>query len=160
VCSSDLCWGQSSDKPETPYTIEKMMCAMESDVFVSDDLHTGSMSISHTFTKSKGLNPFHFSKLVSKTFGKESLGGSKNRNLTGPLCTEKFITNGHLSMRAVICARAYRKFEGLYNFTVLAVSTDDPLMSLQSRLDIKGVSYENGLKLSRIFIESIGREKN
>jgi hypothetical protein len=31
-------------------------------------------------------------------------------------------------------------------------------MSLQSRVDINGVSYENGLRISRIFLEVASRE--
>ena len=42
------------------------------------------------------------------------------------------------------CVRAYRKFEGLYNFTLLTASTNAAESSLQSRLDVSGVSYENG----------------
>jgi len=62
-------------------------------------------------------------------------------------------------MRAVLCVRAYKKFSGLYDFSLLADTTDEPLMNLESRLDAHGVSYENGLRLSRIFLEGIGREK-
>ena len=53
--------------------------------------------------------------------------------------------------------RAYRKFEGLYNFTLLTASTDDPRASLQSRLDVTGVSYENGLRTTRAFLSALGR---
>jgi len=47
----------------------------------------------------------------------------------------------------------------LYDFAVLTSTTDERLMNLESRLDVIGVSYENGLGVSKIFLESIGREK-
>ena len=75
------------------------------------------------------------------------------------MCTEQFLDNKKLSMRAVICVRAYRNFEELYDFAVLTSTTDERLMNLESRLDVIGVSYENGLRVSKIFLESIGREK-
>jgi len=53
--------------------------------------------------------------------------------------------------------RAYRKFAGLYNFTLLTASTDDGQASLQSRLDLAGVSYENGMRATRAFLSSLGR---
>jgi hypothetical protein len=53
--------------------------------------------------------------------------------------------------------RAYRKFPGLYNFTVLTASTDDARASLQSRIDVAGVSFENGMRATRAFLESLGR---
>jgi hypothetical protein len=70
-----------------------------------------------------------------------------------------FVNNGRLSLRAVLSVRAYRKYAGLYDFALVTVTTGEKLTNLQSRLDIKGVSYENGLRISRAFLESIGREK-
>jgi hypothetical protein len=58
-------------------------------------------------------------------------------------------------MRAIMCVRAYRKFAGLYDFTLLTSSTDEALMRLQSRLNANGVSYENGLRASRLFLTSL-----
>jgi serine protease Do len=53
--------------------------------------------------------------------------------------------------------RAFRKFPGLYNFTLLTASTDDTNASLQSRVDVSGVSYDNGLRVTRAFLASLGR---
>jgi serine protease Do len=53
--------------------------------------------------------------------------------------------------------RAYRKFEGLYNFTLLTASTDASQASLQSRLDVSGVSYENGMRVTRAYLGAFGR---
>jgi len=153
------CWGQSSDKPDMPYTVEQIKCSMESSIFVSDEMQTGHMSISHEYTRSTKLGALRFSRLASKSVKNETFGSHKDRRLTSPSCTEQFVTNGKLPMRAVLCVRAYRKFAGLYDFAVLSDSADENLMNLESRLDIKGVSYENGLRISRIFLESIGREK-
>jgi serine protease Do len=153
------CWGQSTDKPENPYTVEQINCAMESSLFVSKELHTGQMSISHEFTKSTRLGALRFSELIAKSFKREKFGSHKDTRLTGPVCTELFINNGNLPMRAVLCVRAYRKYAGLFDFAVLTATTDESLVNLQSRLELWGVSYENGLRVSRLFLEAIGREK-
>lgn len=153
------CWGQSTDKPDKPYTVEQIKCSMESSLFVSGEMQTGHMSIRHEYTRGTKLDALRFSNLVAKSFKQEQFGSHKDRRLTGPVCTEQFVTNGRLPMRAVLCVRAYRKFAGLYDVAVVADSSDDNLVNLQSRLDIKGVSYENGLRVSRLFLESIGRGK-
>ena len=153
------CWGESSDKPDSPYTVEQIRCAMESSVFVSNELRTGRVSISHEFTKSDKLGAWRFSELAAKAFKREGFGGRKDPGLTGPECTEAFVANGSLPMRAVLCVRAYRKFAGLYDFAVLTAATDEKVMNLQSRLDISGVSYQNGLRVSRSFLEAIGQEQ-
>jgi hypothetical protein len=153
------CWGRSTDNPENPYTVEQIRCGMESAIFVSGELQTCQLSIRHVFTRSTKLGALRFSSLAAEAFKREDFGGHKDRRLTDPACTEEFLTNKSLPMRAVLCVRAYRKFAGLYDFSLLTATADENLMTLQSRLDIKGVSYENGLRVSRIFLESIGREK-
>jgi hypothetical protein len=117
------------------------------------------MAIRHVFTRSTKLGAVRFASLAAENFKREDFGGHKDRRLTAPACTEAFVSNKRLPMRAVLCTSAYRKFAGLYDFSLLTATTDESLMNLQSRLDIRGVSYENGLRVSRLFLESIGRVK-
>jgi hypothetical protein len=111
----------------------------------------------HQYIRSNSLGPIRFAALATSLFKTDKLGKEKDNRLTGPECTEKFVTTKTLPLRAVTCVRAYRKFEGLYNFTLLTASTDDPRASLQSRLDVTGVSYENGVRTTRAFLSSLGR---
>jgi hypothetical protein len=50
-----------------------------------------------------------------------------------PQLHRRFRQEQRLPLRAVLCVRAYRKFAGLYDFALLTASTDQGLMSLQSR---------------------------
>lgn len=150
------CWGRSNVKADKPFTVDDASCAMESAIFVSGSLQTGQLSIRHQYLRSTGLDKLRFAQLASASFKNENFGNHKDTRLTGPQCTEDFVKNKDLPLRAVLCVRAYRKFAGLYDFALLTASTDQGLMSLQSRLDARGVSYENGLRLSRVFIESLG----
>ncbi|NVD72748.1 trypsin-like peptidase domain-containing protein [Duganella sp. BJB1802] len=150
------CWGRSNVKADKPFTVDDASCAMESAIFVSGSLQTGQLSIRHQYLRSTGLGQLRFAQLASASFKNEHFGTNKDTRLTGPQCTEDFVKNKDVPLRAVLCVRAYRKFAGLYDFALLTASTDQGLMSLQSRLDARGVSYENGLRLSRVFIDSIG----
>ncbi len=149
------CWGRSNVKADKPFSVDDASCAMESAIFVSGSLQTGQIAIRHQFLRSTGLDQLRFAQLASASFKNEHFGSNKDSRLTGPNCTEDFIKNKDLPLRAVLCVRAYRKFAGLYDFAVLTASTDQGLMSLQSRLDARGVSYENGLRLSRVFLDSL-----
>lgn len=153
------CWGQSSEKTDKPYTIERVNCAMESELFVSGRMQTGSVSIKHSFLRSEELGALRFSTLVGKNFGNQLFGGNKDTRFTPTRCKESFVSNGRQPMRAVLCVRAYRKFPELYDFALLTATTDDSRMSLQSRIDADGVSYENGLRIARLFLEAAGREE-
>ncbi|CAN5907832.1 hypothetical protein BH11PSE12_BH11PSE12_26130 [soil metagenome] len=153
------CWGRSTAKPNARFSVNQMNCQMESAIYVSGQLQTGSMAIRHTFTRSQDLGPLRFSHLMSNTFKNQVAGGNKDPGLTKALCTEEFVKNQNLALRAVLCVRAYRKFTGLYDFTLLTASSDSATMSLQSRLDTKGVSYQNGMRLSRLFLSSVSKGK-
>lgn len=154
------CWGRSSVKAEAPFMVDNASCTMESAIYISGSLQTGQISIRHQFLSSTTLDPVRFAELAGTSFKNEVLGSDKDAHLTGPACTEEFIHNGALPLRAVLCVRAYRKFAGLYDFTLLSASTDDSLMSLQSRLDARGVSYENGLRSARSFLAALAKGKN
>lgn len=151
------CWGRSNVQAEASFNADTIACSMESAIFVSETQQTGHVSIVHQYLRSNTLDPVRFAVLASTLFKTDKLGSAKDARLTGPSCTEKFVTTRTLPLRAVTCVRAYRKFEGLYNFTLLTASTDDSSASLQSRLDVAGVSYENGLRTTRAFLSALGR---
>src|SRR5450830_1922453 len=154
------CWGRSNVKSDKPYMLDNTSCAMESAIFISGALQTGQVSMRHEFLRSSELGPLRFAELASASFKNESFGSYKSTNLTGPQCTEQFVKNATLPLRAVLCVRAYRKFTGLYDFALLAASADEPLMSLQSRIDARGVSYANGMRVTRTFLEALSRESS
>ncbi len=150
------CWGRSNVKAEATFTADTMACAMESAIFVSETQQTGHVSMTHQYVRSASLDPVRFAALASTLFKADNLGTNKDTRLSGPICTEKFVKTKTLPLRAVTCVRAYRKFAGLYNFTLLTASTDDAQASLQSRLDVSGVSFENGMRSTRAFLEALG----
>ncbi|MDQ1831127.1 S1 family peptidase [Massilia scottii] len=151
------CWGRSNVKAKATFNADTMACAMESAIFVSDSQQTGHVSMTHQYVRSAILDPARFAVLASTLFKTDNLGSTKDTRMTGPMCTEKFVKTKSLPLRAVTCVRAYRKFAGLYNFTLLTASTDDARATLQSRLDVSGVSYENGLRTTRAFLEALAR---
>ncbi|GAB3408876.1 trypsin-like peptidase domain-containing protein [Massilia agilis] len=153
------CWGRSNFKAEAPYTADAISCAMEAAIYVSDSQQTGYVSMTHQYLRSSSLNPLRFAFLATNQFRVDRIGSRKDTRLTGPSCTEQFVATQSLPLRAVTCVRAYRKFPGLYNFTLLTASTDDDQASLQSRLDVAGVSYENGMRVTRAFLTALGRTR-
>ena len=151
------CWGRSNVKAEATFTADTMACAMESAIFVSESQQTGHVSMTHQYVRSASLDPIRFAALATTLFKADNLGNGKDTRLTAPHCTEQFVKTRSLPLRAVTCVRAYRKFAGLYNFTLLTASTDDARASLQSRLDVSGVSFENGVRTTRAFLEALAR---
>jgi S1-C subfamily serine protease len=151
------CWGRSSTNPDAPYSVDEVSCQTESGVYVSEQMQTGQVSIRHAFMRSRELGAMRFSELIGRNFKNQIASEAKNTQLTGLNCSEDFVTNKNLPLRAVLCVRAYRKFSGLYDFIVLTASTDQSLMNLQSRMETRGVSYQNGLRVARSFLDALGK---
>ena len=149
------CWGSSDTKGEKTYNTDQINCAMESELFVSEDLQTGNISMNHKFVQTDKLDPLRFALHMGKFFTNRVSGNTKDENLTTSHCTEEFIGKENFSSRAVVCVESYQKFAGLYNFILFTSSTDEPRMSLQSRLIINGVSYENGQKFIQQFLTAL-----
>ncbi len=152
------CWGSSEDNTQEGYTTDSIYCGMESVVYISGNLQTGRVSFDHEFLRSKKDNPLRFSRLVSDSFGHQIWSSHRSEEVTAQQCTEEFVANDMLSMRAVLCASAYRKFTGLYNFTLLTITTDESLMSLKSLYEFRGISYDNGLAITRRLLNAMVRQ--
>lgn len=153
------CWGNSDAKADKTYSTNQINCAMESAIFVSEDLQTGYVAIHHQFMNSTKLNPLRFATLMGKFFTNDVRGNTKDKTLTTPHCTEQFINNSNYTARAVLCVEAYQKFDALYNFKLITATSDEPLMNLQSSLELNGVSYANGQRFVTQFLASFDKER-
>jgi S1-C subfamily serine protease len=150
------CWGRSDAKPETPFSVDTVDCAMDASLFVSDQLQTGSVAVRHQLIQSRGLDAIRFARVASQSFRNEDFGNNRDARLSAPQCQQMFVANRQLPLRAVLCVRAYRQFAGLYDFSLLTASTDHKLTNLQTRFDTWGVSFDNGLRLSRLILDALG----
>jgi serine protease Do len=154
------CWGRSNVKMEASFMADAISCAMEASIFVSDNQQSGHVSMVHQYLRAPAMPPLRFAALASNVFRMERTAPRRDVRLTHPSCTEEFVRTATLPLRAVTCVRAFRKFPGLYNFSLLTASTDDAHASLQSRIDVSGVSYENGVRVTRAFLASLGRRRS
>lgn len=151
------CWGNTDSSAKKPYTIASINCSMESAIFVSGELQTGHLSMHHKYAHNKELNAMQFAQLATNMFNGQVYSTAKSDTITPAACTESFIKHNNISLRAVVCAEAYHQFKGLYDFTLITASTDDSNKSLQSMINMQGVSYENGMKLVEQFLRGIDR---
>ena len=151
------CWGRSDAKPDSPFTVDTVDCNMDSSLYISDQMQTGAVTVRHQLLQSRQLDALRFARVVTQSFRNESFGGAHDVRMSTPQCTQMFVANQYLPLRAVMCVRAYRQFPGLYDFALLTGSTNNSLSNLQSRFDVYGVSYDNGLRLTRLLMEALGR---
>lgn len=149
------CWGSARNKATSQIDGNQISCSMETAIFVSHKLRTGHISLEHRYTQSEQLNQLRFSHLASKKFKDQINADRKQSQLGSIACKEDFVRNDSISLRAVICARAYSKFTGLYEFQIITHSLDQEKAVLQSNLAISGVSFENGMRIIRQFLQDL-----
>ncbi len=152
------CWGQSAAKPDKPYRSESIRCALQSSLYIEQSFNTGSVSWDHTFRFGDKLGGWRFSAWNARSFMTSSLLGQGNlkptRYLTRPQCHEDFVTHNATTFRVAVCVRAHREFEGLFDMNVNASTVDHATEALSSSLDVRGVTFANGNRLLRSFLEA------
>ena len=154
------CWGHTNadQSPPPRASASSTSCASNSGLFIASDLLTGGIGISHVYMKTIDLNEFQFASFVQQASNVAG-GYYQPKWHTHQDCRETFVqpepAAEHPPLRVTWCAKGYRKFDGLYDIAVAAVTQDRPTEALVSRLNVQGVSWDNALALTHRFLDGI-----
>jgi S1-C subfamily serine protease len=150
------CWGRSTPADTKGLEFERSDCEMDTQIFVSESLATGSLSVRHEAYDGRKLGTLRFTERYSQSFRNESFGRRNTREYTAPQCRERFVEEGSLPLRAVLCLTAYKRLTGLYDLSVLVATLDEGALGAQGRLDARGVSFDNAMKLAGHYLRGYG----
>ncbi len=152
------CWGSSNAKPDKVYRTETINCALRASLYIDNTFTTGTVKWDHTYRTAEKLGAWRFATWQRRGgIAASLLGGmleKPTRYVTRPHCTEDFVSGRKIEMRASICVRAHREFEGLFDMNVSATSVDRNTEGLSSALEVKGVTFFNGTRLLKAFLEA------
>ncbi len=151
------CWASTNadDRPRPRVLERASQCVSNSELFISGELSTGMLQISHSHLRSRELNAAQFASFLTQRF---NVGANRStRENTSTRCVDDFVraAPGAPELKTVWCAHAYKDFPGLYDVELLALSRDATDRALLSRLVIRGASYDNALAEGRRFLEGI-----
>ena len=119
----------------------------------------GGLGLRYEAYDAPRLSPWQFAHVYAKSFDNEPLRERGGRLQTAAECREDFVrAGGGMTLRAVLCLSAYRKFTGLYDMSVLAVSVDQPRRGVLGRLNASGVSFANAQKLAAYYLQGFSSE--
>nr|WP_316643711.1 serine protease [uncultured Roseateles sp.] len=147
------CWGSTSASESKGLDYERSDCQLEQTLFITGALFTGGLTVRHETYEGSKLGLVRFTKLFGDSFRNERFGSGSLRDFTAPQCQERFITQGGLPLRVVLCMTAYRKLPGLFDVSVLVATQDQARAGAQGRLDARGLSFANAMRLSRHYLE-------
>ena len=122
---------------------------------VAGDFSTGTVRLGYEAYNAPAYGAVRFSHKYSQGFANEArLPLRGNRSQTAAECTERYVDPGKLPLRAVVCMSAYRKLPGLYDMTVLAATLNQPTQGVLGRLNVRGIAFDNGLKLAERYLQA------
>lgn len=150
------CWGSSSRSATRGLEFERSDCQMDTQIFISDSLYLGGLTVRHEAYDGAKLGSLRFAAQYSQSFRNEFFGAGRSRDRTPPQCKERFIERDGLPLRAVLCMTAYKKLEGLYDLSVLVATLDQPTLGVQGRFDARGIDFDNAMKLARHYLQGYG----
>jgi serine protease Do len=156
------CWGRTNAGaiPRPRANVKSTNCRSETELFVAKDLVTGIIQLSHSHVGTVELNQFQFASFLTQISQARMIGGGATRKwFTPERCHEDFVSAAgsprHPPLRVVWCARAHRKFEGLYDMALVAVTQDRGSEALVSRLSLQAVGYDDAVVLGKRFLEAV-----
>jgi hypothetical protein len=146
------CWGRGSPQAVRGLQFERSDCAMDSRIFVSGSLLTGHLAVRHEAYDGSKLGALRFAERYSASFRNEAMG-IDDRHRTAPQCVERSVDRDGLPLRAVVCLRAYKKLEGLFDLSVLVATLDGTQVGVQGRFDARGVSLASAQRLTAHYLD-------
>ena len=146
------CWGGKRDADFKAFDLERTDCQLDSHLFAGEAT-TGYIQLRHESYNAPRLGTLRFASLHAQSFANENFAVQGSRKMSGAECHERFIDRDGMAMRAVVCANAYRKLPGLYDVSVLVASLNRSSQGIQGRLDARGVSFANGMKLVAQYLD-------
>ena len=149
------CWAGGREGERLKYQRDSLNCTLRSELFVRGDLYTGSLAVQHILLRNDKLAAPQFFAIRLPGQMSSWFTNFGNRELTPGECRDDYVSGAVHVYRVAVCLKAYRKFEGLYDFTVSATQVDDARERLNSKLSLNGVSFDNGQRLSRMFLERL-----
>ena len=148
------CWAGGRDGERLRYERDTLDCSLRSELFVRNNLSTGFLSVRHMLLRNDKLATPQFLAIASP--GRASSAFlSGNSEMTPNECRDDYVQGALHIYRVAICIKAFKKFEGIYDFNVSATQVDDARERMLSTLSLHGVSFENGQRLSGMFLERL-----
>lgn len=148
------CWSHTEQREKVPYRADSATCRIDSSIYIDEGVETGSVLQQHSLLRGKSMSAARFYAMYSAHFGgwRNQWGADEEAPMK---CTEEFVRNAQVTVRAALCASAYTKFADLYDVTLSFATVDQSTQGLQSTLQLNGMGYANAMRLARRHLESV-----
>ncbi len=149
------CWANKSDKEKLFFNLRSYSCSGRSSVFVGQGIDIGSVFYESMLYESDTLDPFRFARLLEKGYGSQSGFSGDIKQFGKFSCTDSLLELNGLPAKAALCFRAYRKYTGLYDFSLRVASLRQGNKALVTKLNLEGFTYEDGMRMVKHYMGAL-----
>jgi hypothetical protein len=152
------CWGEGRARnSKSLFDFERSDCRIDSELYAGD-ITTGDLHLRYEAYDGSRLHAQQFAHTYSQSFANEYFRQRGTRDQTKSSCQESYVERLNLPMRVVLCMSAYKKFTGLYDASILVMTLNQPKRGVQGRLDARGLSFDNSLKVVQHYLNGFAWE--
>ena len=152
------CWGGSntSDK-EALYLSVENRCQLDEQIYLHNGLRTGGLELEFEWLDAKSLSEHRFYNFYSQSITGAGAGNNATKtDVTNFRCQQDKVTNiNGVTNKTVLCLRAYKEFDQLYDVLFVAATLDHSQQGLISHYTLAGVSKESALVFTQKFMDAI-----
>ena len=148
------CGASGSPETDNPVQLVQIHCDAKAGLYVQQGLYSGSLKYAHYGLTTDKLDAWRFANRLSALTAAMGRFGSL-RHIGPYACEDRVVGLKGFDANLLVCARRYRKFEGLYDFTVRVSSLNSSRQGYASHLDMYGVEFEPGMRFIRRYVETM-----
>ncbi len=150
------CWGHTEDDAKVYFVGAHQHCQSEDSIYISEELYTGRMTYDYEWITTDRLNPFQFYQAVSSRFEHRTPYSSDDEEeISNFTCHQDTVGSGGQRWRVSSCFRRYKKYDGLFDASLVMVTIDHKREALLVKYAASGISKENAIALFKRVMESI-----
>lgn len=150
------CWGHTVDDEDILYEGIHQHCQSQDEIYLDDDLSTGSFSYDYEWMSADTFNRIRFYSLLEARYTHKTLANlSREEDSTNYSCHTDFVSIDERPWRISSCVRAYKQYAGLYDALVLMAAVGKNDRGVIVRLGATGISKANAVGLLEKFTESV-----
>ena len=152
------CWGDSNtNDSEALFLSVENRCRLDEQIFLNSGLRTGGIELEFEWLSGKDLGQHRFYSLYSKSLVGAGAGNIAGKNdVTNYQCEhDKVININQVSTKTILCLRAYKEFDGLYDVLFIGATLDHQQQGLISHFTLAGVAKDSALSFTKQFMDAV-----
>jgi S1-C subfamily serine protease len=148
------CSAAGDPAPDQPVHQVGIRCSAKAGLYVQDGLYGGNLRYSHFVLSTTELDAWRFARQLS--YRASARGANGSRRHVGPFaCDDRILRLKGFDASVLVCARNYRKLEGLYDFTVRVSSLNGSKRGFASHLDMYGLEFDAGMRFIKRYVDAM-----